>query len=69
MTSENALRLSAQNLANAERLTPFNEISLLLKFVKEYNEITFDNFYTLKYNFVYNILFYEKTRAEYELYD
>ena len=53
-------------MANVEQLNQFNEVSLLLKFVKEYDEITFSNFYNQNYNFIYNILLYEKVRSEYE---
>lgn len=66
VTVENQIRKTLQKNANVERLSPFYEISLRNKFVKEYNEITFENFYQLTYNFVFNILLFEKTTTEYE---
>ena len=63
--AETMIRERASKMAKAEKLAPFSELGLVLKFVKEYNEITFENFYTLKYNFVHNILLYEKEMNEY----
>lgn len=66
ITAENTIRKMIQKNAKVERLSPFYEISLRNKFVKEYSEITFESFYKLTYNFVHNILLYEKTQSEYE---